>query len=313
MTPVEIIRLVLIGLVVLINGFWLYTYLSSKKNDIKKCEDIIKRNSLTFYKAFSKIQDKKKREAVYAVYAFCRYADDLIDEDHDPEGLKQLKTDLDAYVSGHTPNNFRFRALRNTTKDFYPTHYDYQPFYDMIKGQEMDLVFKGYKTEEELLEYCYYVAGSVGLMLIPILSKENKNKLLEFAVTLGYAMQITNILRDIGEDYRNGRIYLPESVMLNANYSKDDLAHGKINTEFKTMFESLATKAENYYKRAMDDLYLFKEDVRIPLGLSIILYKEIINSCRISQYDVFSKKNFVSDERKNELIQEYLNKIKRGQ
>lgn len=312
MTPIEIIRLVLIILVALINGFWLFTYLYHKKSDIKQCEEIIKRNSLTFFKAFSKIEDKKKREAVYAVYAFCRYADDLIDEDKDIEGLEQLKKDLDDYRSGHTPNNFRFRALRNTTKDFYPANYDFKPFYDLIKGQEMDAHFKGYQSEEELLEYCYYVAGTVGLMLIPILSKENKNKLIEFAVTLGYAMQITNILRDIGEDFKNGRIYIPETVMLNANYSKEQLAHGIINSEFKSMFEYLATKAENYYKRAMDDLYFFKDDVKIPLGLAIILYREILNACRNNQYDVFTKKNFVSDERKNELIQSYLNKTKRG-
>lgn len=312
MTPVEIIRLVLIGLVVLINGFWLFTYLYHKNNDIKQCENIIKKNSLTFYKAFSNVQDKKKREAIYAVYAFCRYADDLIDEDHDIAGLNELKKDLDQYVLGHIPNNFRFRALNQTTKDFYPKNYDYKPFYDMIKGQEMDIDFKGYHTEEELLEYCYYVAGSVGLMLIPILSKENKNKLTEFAVTLGYAMQITNILRDIGEDYQNGRIYIPEKVMLEANYSKDDLAHGKINAQFISMFEYLASKAENYYKRAMDDLYFFNDDVKLPLGLSMILYREILNECRESKYDVFSKKNFVSEKKKNELIQDYINKTKRG-
>lgn len=116
--------------------------LGSRKKDIAQCEEIIKKNSLTFYKAFSKINDKKRREAVYAVYAFCRYADDLIDEDQDIDGLNQLKQDLDHYVKGKTPDNFRFRALRQTTKSFYPKNYAYQPFYDMVKGQEMDTHLK---------------------------------------------------------------------------------------------------------------------------------------------------------------------------
>jgi 4,4'-diapophytoene synthase len=285
--------------------------MGSKRKDIKQCEAIIKRNSLTFYKAFSKIKDKQKREAVYAVYAFCRYADDLIDEGQDIEGLKKLKADLDHYVSGHIPNDFRFRALYMTTKSFYPAAYDYQPFYDMIKGQEMDFDFKEIETEEDLLTYCYHVAGTVGLMLTPILSNEHEH-LKTFAVTLGYAMQITNILRDIGEDYRKGRIYIPTSILKEASYSVNQLSHGIINSEFKHMFEYLAQKAERYYEQALRDLHMFSDDIKIPLGLAIILYREIIPVCREADYDVFSKKQFVSDERKEQLVTAFLKSFKRG-
>jgi phytoene synthase len=309
MTTPEIIRLILLTIIVIINLIALYVFLKQKGKDIALCEEVIKKNSLTFYKAFSKINDKRKREAVYAVYAFCRYADDLIDENQDLEGLMQLKIDLDHYVQGRTPDQFFFRALKNTTKDYYPKHYDYSPFYDMIKGQEMDAHFKEIKTEEELLSYCYYVAGSVGLMLTPILSKQHK-LLTEFAVTLGYAMQITNILRDIGEDYERGRVYLPTDLLKQANYSNEQLSHGIINSEFINMFEHLAKKAENYYKRALADLYLFPNDVKVPLGLAIILYREIIQVCRENKYDVFTKKNFVTDDRKEELIKTYLKSLK---
>lgn len=311
MTTPEIVRLILLIVLLLINVVFIILYFRQKKKDILLCETIIKENSLTFYKAFSKIKDKKKREAIYAVYAFCRYADDLIDEKHDIEGLKQLKIDLDQYKDGRTPDHFRFRALKQTTRDYYPKTYDYQPFYDMIKGQEMDADFKEIKTEKDLLNYCYHVAGTVGLMLTPILSK-NYKLLNEFAVTLGYAMQITNILRDIGEDYKNQRIYIPTEILEKANYSKEQLAHGKINDEFIHLFEYLAKKAENYYRRALDDMYLFPNDVKVPLGLAIILYREILNACRENKYDVFSKKNFVSEQKKEELIQSYLKSLKRG-
>jgi phytoene synthase len=78
------------------------------------------------------------------------------------------------------------------------------------------------------------------------------------------------------------------------------------------MFEYLAQKAENYYKRALADLYMFPDDVKIPLGLSIILYRDIIQACRNAHYDVFSQKNYVSDTRKDELIQTYIQSLKRG-
>ncbi|OHE25511.1 MAG: hypothetical protein A2Y45_08960 [Tenericutes bacterium GWC2_34_14] len=284
--------------------------LLNRRKDIKACEEIIKKNSLTFYKAFSKITNRRKREAVYAVYAFCRYADDLIDEDQDETGLNALEEELKHYIQGEKPQSFRFRALKQTTSHYYPKNYDYKPYFDMIKGQRMDLDFKGYQTEKELLEYCYDVAGTVGLMLLPILSETHDKELDAFAVNLGYAMQITNILRDIGEDERNGRIYLPEDAFRKANYSKDDLHHGKINIEFINMFESFAKKAEGYYEQALDDLKLFPDDVKLPLGLSIVLYRGIIDACRESNYDVFTKKNFVSEDKKNELIQSFLKSMK---
>jgi len=312
MMPLDLLRLILVSILVIGYGWMIIGDYKQKRKDIRACENIIKKYSQTFYKAFSSIPHKKKREAVYAVYAFCRYADDLIDENHDEAGLEQLKTELDAYVEGQTPHHFRWRALRETTKAFYPKHYDYKPFYDMIIGQKMDLHFKEYQTEEDLLKYCYHVAGTVGLMMIPILAIQNKDELTDFAIHLGYGMQITNILRDIGEDFRNNRIYLPTQLMDEAKYSKDDLAHGKINIEFINLFESLAKKAEKYFDDAMGKIGLFDEDVRHPLALSIILYREILNACRENQYDVLTHKNFVSDQRKDELIQSYIKSIKRG-
>jgi 15-cis-phytoene synthase len=160
------------------------------------------------------------------------------------------------------------------------------------------------------LTYCYYVAGSVGLMLIPILSPEEHEALKPFAIHLGYGMQITNILRDIGEDFKHQRIYLPKRMMAEANYSIDDLAHGIINSEFIDLFERLAQMAETYFKDALDQIDVFPIDSRMPLALSIILYRAILDACRANGYDVFSKKNYVSDEQKNVLIQTYLNQNK---
>ena len=312
MILIQAIHLVITVPVILTLGIIVFLVWYMPKRDIEQCEAIIKKNSLTFYKAFSMIKNRKQREAIYAVYAFCRYADDLIDEYQDQEGLKRLETELTLFKEGITINHFRWRALRKTTKSFYPKDYDYQPFFEMIEGQKMDLTFKGYETEEELLDYCYHVAGTVGLMLTPILSPTHYASLDAFAIHLGYGMQLTNILRDIGEDFKHHRVYLPKDLMEKANYSMEDLSFGKISIEFINLFEDLATKAEMYFQGALDQLDLFEKDVRQPLGLSIILYREIINACREANYDVFSKKNYVSDQRKHQLIQEFMHTQSEG-
>jgi 4,4'-diapophytoene synthase len=274
-------------------------------NDYKQCEEVIKENSITFYKAFSSIRNKKQRYGVFAVYAFCRIADDLIDVYHDIDGLNKLEEELYMFKNGETPNHFMWRALRDTALHFYPSDYDYQPFFDMIKGQKMDIEPKHYPSLEALKVYCYHVASSVGLMLIPILSPKHYLSLETFAIELGYAMQLSNILRDIGEDYKQNRIYLPRDMMEQAGVYETDLKHGKINVSFIELFETLAVLAEQYFNNAINDLYLFPKDVRLPLGLSIVFYKAIIDACRHSNYDVFSKKNYVTEKDKKALIDQY--------
>ena len=301
-----------IGLSILGFVIFMYAYLMYRKYwyPLFQAKQVIKKNSLTFYKAFSKIQDADKRHAIYAVYAFCRTADDLVDIDQDEQGLIKLEEELKAFIK-HVPlKHWRWQALNITTKQYYDENYDYKPFFEMIQGQKMDLNHQGFETLEELLEYCYYVAGTVGLMLIPILSPDHKHELEKFAIHLGYGMQLTNILRDVGEDFKNNRIYLPKDLMKKANYSKEDLAHGIINRAFIELFESLAQRAETYFNEALRQIDLFPKDTRLPLALSIILYRAIMDSCRENGYDVFNKKNYVSDEKKNQLIENYLKTYK---
>lgn len=273
--------------------------------DYKRCETVIKDNSKTFYKAFSRIKDRHRRNGVYAVYAFCRMVDDAIDVEKDLNLLERYEHELIAFSKGDVPDHFMWRALRDTKERFYPNDYDFQPFFEMIEGQRMDIDHKGYQSVETLLDYCYHVASTVGLMLLPILAPENHRHLRDFAVELGYAMQLTNILRDIGEDAKDGRVYLPQNMLAQANLTSEDLVHGKITDEFIGLFEALAGIAEDFYDQALARIDAFDYDVRLPLGLSIILYRAIIDACRASGYNVFTKKNHVSDDTKNKLIETY--------
>lgn len=294
-----------VSIFIAILGSIVFTFLFSLNMiDDYRCKKSIQTHSLTFYKAFSKIKSGRKRKAIYAVYDFCRYADDLVDKYKDEEKLNQLEKDLIKHISGTYVNSYRFRALKRHTFKLYDKD-DYQAFFGMIKGQKMDLKGFEYKTLEDLLTYSYYVAGTVGLMLVPILAYKDKKALRTFAIHLGHGMQITNILRDIGEDFKNDRVYLPKEMMGKANYTIDDLKNGTINHEFKVLFESLASLAETYFDEALNQIHLFPEDSRKPLAYSIILYRAILDACRTSGYDVFSKKNFVSDEEKLEILRAY--------
>ncbi len=279
--------------------------------DDRRCKKIIQKNSLTFYKAFSKIGDKKKRKAIYAVYAFCRYADDLVDEYQDENKLNRLERELTGYVNKRRTPNFIWRALKRHTKNIYKDHH-FKAFYDMIEGQRMDLHFVGYETLEDLLKYCYHVAGTVGLMLNPILAGHDEPKLYPFAIHLGHAMQITNILRDIGEDYQNGRIYLPRALMREANYSLNDLENGKINNGLVDLIERLAKVAETYFDEALKDLNLYPKDTAIPLGLSIVFYRAILDAIRDNGYDVFRKRAVVSDQKKAQIMKAFLKNMPKG-
>jgi 4,4'-diapophytoene synthase len=270
---------------------------------IKYCEQIIKKNSLTFYKAFSQIDNKKQRHAIYVVYAFCRYADDLIDEHQDIDGLNTLEKELANFRDNKKTTLRVFRALKLIKDDFYGNDYDFKPYFEMIEGQRMDIMIHSYETLEDVLGYCYYVASSVGLMLLPILAPKKHHKLREFAIQLGYAMQITNFLRDVGEDYKKGRIYIPQTMLKKYGIQiEEEMIEGP-SEKFKQLFDELSGIARNYYQYAYDHIDAFSKDVSKPLLYAAKLYEAILDEC-ITDYDVFRHKHFVTQEKKVAIIKQ---------
>ena len=126
---------------------------------------------------------------------------------------------------------------------------DEAPFRDLLQGQEMDIEQQRYETLDELLIYSYHVASTVGLMLLPIIAPRKKEQLKEAAISLGIAMQLTNILRDIGEDQaERDRIYLPKHVMDQFGYTEQELQEGIVNQAFQHVWEYIAFEAEAYYE-----------------------------------------------------------------
>ena len=267
-------------------------------------EQIIKKNSASFYAAFSKISDKNRRRGVFSVYAYCRYVDDLIDEKNDLDQLLAYKSKLDDFVKGYPVGGFRWRTLKDTATRFYPVDYDYQPYYEMIEGQEFDAHPVRMETIDQLLQYCDLVASSVGKMLLPILAPKATVDLKPFAIALGRAFQLTNILRDIGEDYRRDRVYLPKSLMNAHHYSLSDLKQSLVNESFIAMWEELASLAERYYQQALPMLVHFPEDTRWPLKGALLVYRAILEVIRHQQYTVMKKKHFVPDDQKMAILKQ---------
>lgn len=267
------------------------------QDDFDYCEDVIRRHSKSFYYAFSKLPEEKAK-AVYAIYAFCRTADDSVDETSGStaqlRALERLSKDLDRFARGEHIDHPLWRALRVVFNTY---DMDLEPFYDQIKGQRMDLSFSTPKTLEDVETYSYYVAGSVGRMLLPIIASGAKVDCTDAAVNLGIAMQLTNILRDVGEDYRDkGRIYLPTEELEQAGYRKDQLAHAEINDSFIRVWEHMAQRAEILYDEFIECISNFDPDSQLPVVVSAQVYRGILTSVRQNNYNCFEQRNFVTKQ-----------------
>ncbi|SFM22672.1 phytoene/squalene synthase family protein [Salibacterium qingdaonense] len=261
---------------------------SSLEMDYKYCEDIIRQHSNSFYYAFSQLP-KEKAEAVYAVYAFCRRADDCIDtagsRSEQVRQLKQLHHELVWFSKGTPVDHPIWNALGDVFERF---DMELQPFFDQLSGQRMDIDFTMPETMEDVEGYSYYVAGTVGLMLLPILAVDNVRSLKKTAIDLGIAMQITNILRDVGEDLtQNNRIYLPRQEMKRVSYETTDLEQGVINESFIALWETMARRAETLYDGFEQYIDWFDEDSRNQVLLSAGLYRGILDRVRSRQYNCF--------------------------
>jgi len=278
---------------------------SSLNADYQYCERVIRQHSRSFYYAFSQLPAEKAR-AVYAIYAFCRIADDSVDENPSRKdqltALEKLETDLVRFENGKEPDEPMWRALRDVFERY---QMDLSPFYEQLRGHYMDLDFQMPKTLEQLEQYSYFVAGTVGRMLLPIIATENQQQLQESAIDLGIAMQLTNILRDIGEDYRlKKRIYLPRDILEYEQYSFQQLHQARINDSFISIWERLAQRAESLYQNYYRSAFLFDADSKMPVLASARIYEGILDEVRRNGYDCFSKKQAVSKRRMLSILQD---------
>jgi len=184
------------------------------------------------------------------------------------------------------------------------TEKDIQPYLDMIDGQRMDLNKFRYKDFDELKLYCYRVAGTVGLMTQNVMGIDSaytsapwsaKPDPSEAAIALGIANQLTNILRDVGEDRQRGRIYLPQADIEKFNYSEEELLKGKINKQWKSLMKFQLLRAREWFQKSEDGIKWLSSDARWPVWTSLRLYRGILDSIERLDYDVFNNRAFVKN------------------
>ncbi|MFW5864625.1 MAG: phytoene/squalene synthase family protein [Candidatus Izemoplasmataceae bacterium] len=266
------------------------------------CENIIKESSQSFYKAFSQLSSDKAN-AVYAVYAFCRTADDAVDIDGDIEKINTLKRHVKSTFEGDHPDDLMFEALSDTFKR-YPT--TIAPYLDLLDGMRDDYYQKEIVTEKDFDEYCYKAASTVGLMLLPIIAskqyKKESKTLKAVAIELGKAMQITNILRDVREDFMKDRIYFPKEIMDQFGINIEILRTGLITPEWRNLMTYYIDMAKKKYQVFYEHVELFDKDARFPTFLAAKFYEGILDQIQKHDYSNLNKRHYTSKFKKLMII-----------
>jgi len=257
----------------------------------------------TFYLG-TKLMTPDKQQAIWAVYVWCRRTDELVDGPNasriTPAALKRWDERLEGLFAGK-PYDVLDAALAHSVFKF---NLDIQPFRDMVDGMRMDLVKSRYETFDELYEYCYRVAGTVGLMSVPVMGIDPANKMGEdkiygAALALGLANQLTNILRDVGEDSGRGRIYVPLEDLRRFNITEAEVMKGLVDEDgnvderWKEFMKFQIERARFYFAESEAGVTQLDKDARWPVWSALILYRQILDAIEANDYNNFTKRAYV--------------------
>ena len=284
--------------------------LASVEDSYELCRQITAKYAKTFYPGTLLMREASRRRAMWAIYAWCRRTDELVDGPAaaitTPETLEQWERHLESVFAGHPVEDYDV-ALVDALQNF---PLDIQPFRDMIAGQCMDLYRSRYETFEELKLYCYRVAGTVGLMSTAVLGLDTSRDTTawncdqepyiptEEAIALGIASQLTNILRDVGEDARRGRIYLPLEDLAKFNYTEQDLFKGVVDDRWRELMQFQIRRTREVYAKAEKGISYLAPDARLPVWTALILYSQILDKIERNHYDVFRQRAYVPNLQK---------------
>ncbi len=269
------------------------------ERDYERCAEITRRSSSNFYYAFMLIP-AERRQALYAVYAFCRFVDDIADDAtvRDPAVLlRRWREELER-VYGGEPTRPVSRALADAARRFtIPREY----FEEVIAGVEMDLTRKRYQTFDELRLYCYRVASAVGLICIEIFGYTNPGAKV-YAEKLGIAFQLTNILRDVREDASRGRIYIPIEDLTRIGVAEEEILGGVYSSNFVRLMEFEANRARDFYREAEAALPAEDRSTLLTAEAMRMIYGALLARIVRSNYRVLDRRLSLSAPRKLYLV-----------
>jgi len=254
----------------------------------------------SFYYAFL-VLPRDQREAVIAVWDFCRAVDDTVDEQ--PAGarnaagvaaartaLQEWRDELRRCYTGEprTPQGHRLQPWLTRFA------LSRQSFADLIDGVEMDLDRSRYATFDDLCEYCWRVASTVGLICLEIFGARDAR---DYAVNLGVALQLTNILRDVAADFDGGRLYLPQQDLARFDVGEADLASGRMSDRIRELLAFEAGRARDYYARAGAAKPPHDRRALVAAEIMAAIYRGLLREIERGGYDVFSRRVRLSRRR----------------
>jgi phytoene synthase len=264
------------------------------------CRKLTERSRSNFYYAFLFLP-RERREALYAVYAYCRLVDDVVDEDasveHKLAGLDKWRRELDLIFGGPSagePEHPVASKLKWASERFGIRREDAEA---IIDGCAMDIEKARYANWEELRTYCYRVASAVGLMCIEIFGYSSP-RARDYAIDLGIALQLTNILRDVREDAARGRIYLPLEDLQAFGVAEEDLAQGRRTEGMQRLLRYSAARARSHYLRARAAIGTAEKRQLVIAEIMGDIYYELLEEIEKSGFDVFGEKTVLPRVRK---------------
>ncbi|PRQ35702.1 putative 15-cis-phytoene synthase [Rosa chinensis] len=268
----------------------------------ERCRTICAEYAKTFYLG-TLLMTEERQKAIWAIYVWCRRTDELVDGPNsghmDSEVLDRWEERLEDIFEGR-PYDMLDAALTHTVLNF---PLDIKPFRDMIEGMRMDTRKCRYQNFQELYLYCYYVAGTVGLMSVPVMgiapdSLISAQSTYDAALYLGIGNQLTNILRDVGEDTARGRVYLPQDELAQFGLSDDDVFSRKVTDQWREFMKEQITRARFYFNLAEEGASQLEKDSRWPVWSSLLIYRNILDAIEENDYDNLTKRAYVGRAKK---------------
>ena len=246
---------------------------------------ITNRSNSSFLSAF-RVLPKNKRKALYAVYAWCRYTDDIADAEKDPEekrdAMNKWHEELEQTFAGK-PSLAITENLKHCLI-MYPMDKAY--FLEMIEVMQNDIEGYHYESWEELIRYCHGVASTVGLMSIEIFGY-TKTETKAYAENLGIALQLTNIMRDISKDAHNGRIYVPDELLRKHQISERQLKDGPADENWIAMMKEFSERTKTYYQKAKELLPDDDRKKQLPSIIMCRVYFKLFNRLINHRFEIF--------------------------
>ncbi|MGV3615328.1 MAG: phytoene/squalene synthase family protein [Fimbriimonas sp.] len=262
----------------------------ARASDHAECRRLHRKHGTTYYFATQRF-DRRTRQQVHALYAFVRVPDEWVDNpgtltiDRRLRLLQDYRSQLLRGLDGVCPDHPVLRAFCDVVRDCGMPLDEPLIFLDAM---EQDLTVARYRTYEDLRDYMRGSAAAVGVMMCSVLGAKSDEETLGGARALGEAMQLTNFLRDVGEDARRGRIYLPQEDMASFGVVEEDILQGRVTEPFRDLLRFEIARARALYAVADEAIGLLPAQGQKPVRLARVLYSRILNRIEALDYDVFT-------------------------